>query len=249
MMRIIIELMFGFTKGTATMPKLLFGTTKEREVNWRSEVESQYEYATFYMMIQYQYHSILSYGMWQQIMGYDSLNPINYLFVLQRTISRKLAQKLLKTSPFCQMTLRRYTQLFKFNRLQIPGKGKKLLFCFKTLNLTKQRGHSAVDCLNFASYRMSGMIVGILRMCPWWIWVSFVADVKTCIAISDFCTSIFNLSPLYFFFPGGKGENGNAIWKNRLESWKDKKNPKKKDPNMTVTESETPLEQQIEEKQ
>lgn len=47
----------------------------------------------------------------------------------------------------------------------------------------------------------------------------------------------------------GKDESGNAVWKHRLKSWNDKKNQKKKDQNNTMTESETPLEQQVEEKQ
>ncbi|OWM90883.1 hypothetical protein CDL15_Pgr027370 [Punica granatum] len=47
----------------------------------------------------------------------------------------------------------------------------------------------------------------------------------------------------------GKDETEKAIWKNRLESWKDKKNPRKTAPDETKTESETPLEQEMEEKQ
>lgn len=44
-------------------------------------------------------------------------------------------------------------------------------------------------------------------------------------------------------------ESGNPIWKNRVESWKDKKN-KKKRPNVnTEQEAQIPPQQQMEEKQ
>lgn len=44
-------------------------------------------------------------------------------------------------------------------------------------------------------------------------------------------------------------ESGNPIWKNRVESWKDKKNKKKKAANVPVKEAPVPREQQMEEKQ
>lgn len=48
-------------------------------------------------------------------------------------------------------------------------------------------------------------------------------------------------------------ESGNPIWKNRVESWKDKKNKKKKAPTKAEIkakkEDEIPPEQQMEEKQ
>jgi len=39
------------------------------------------------------------------------------------------------------------------------------------------------------------------------------------------------------------------VWKNRVESWKEKKNKKKKTPKAGVKESEVPIEQEMEEKQ
>lgn len=44
-------------------------------------------------------------------------------------------------------------------------------------------------------------------------------------------------------------ETGNPIWKNRVESWKDKKNKKKKAPTKAEKEAQVPPEQQMEEKQ
>nr|AFR58754.1 cellulose synthase 1 [Eucalyptus tereticornis] len=44
-------------------------------------------------------------------------------------------------------------------------------------------------------------------------------------------------------------ESGNPIWKNRVESWKDKKNKKKKAPTKAEKEAQVPPEQQMEEKQ
>lgn len=44
-------------------------------------------------------------------------------------------------------------------------------------------------------------------------------------------------------------ETGNPIWKNRVESWKDKKNKKKKGPTKAEKEAQVPPEQQMEEKQ
>uniref|UniRef100_A0A5B7BKR1 Cellulose synthase n=1 Tax=Davidia involucrata TaxID=16924 RepID=A0A5B7BKR1_DAVIN len=44
-------------------------------------------------------------------------------------------------------------------------------------------------------------------------------------------------------------ESGNPIWKNRVESWKDKKTKKKKAANKVVKEAQIPLEQQMEDKQ
>lgn len=44
-------------------------------------------------------------------------------------------------------------------------------------------------------------------------------------------------------------ESGNPIWKNRVESWKDKKNKKKKAANIPAKEAPVPTEQQMEEKQ
>ena len=45
-------------------------------------------------------------------------------------------------------------------------------------------------------------------------------------------------------------ESGNPIWKNRVESWKDKKNKKKKAPTKTEKEEiQVPPEQQMEEQQ
>ncbi|KAI5659758.1 hypothetical protein M9H77_28551 [Catharanthus roseus] len=44
-------------------------------------------------------------------------------------------------------------------------------------------------------------------------------------------------------------ESGNPIWKNRVESWKDRKNKKKKVANKSVKEAPVPQEQQMEEKQ
>ncbi|XP_030547210.1 cellulose synthase A catalytic subunit 8 [UDP-forming] isoform X1 [Rhodamnia argentea] len=44
-------------------------------------------------------------------------------------------------------------------------------------------------------------------------------------------------------------ESGNPIWKNRVESWKDKKNKKKKAPTKADKEAQVPPEQQMEEKQ
>lgn len=43
-------------------------------------------------------------------------------------------------------------------------------------------------------------------------------------------------------------ESGNQIWKNRVESWKDKKNKKKKDASKAEKVAEIPPEQQIAEK-
>jgi len=44
-------------------------------------------------------------------------------------------------------------------------------------------------------------------------------------------------------------EYGNPIWKNRVESWKDKKNKKKKSSPKTETEpAQVPPEQQMEDK-
>lgn len=44
-------------------------------------------------------------------------------------------------------------------------------------------------------------------------------------------------------------ESGNPIWKNRVESWKDKKNKKKKGISKPVKEAQIPVEQQMEEKE
>ncbi|KAF8031008.1 hypothetical protein BT93_D0255 [Corymbia citriodora subsp. variegata] len=44
-------------------------------------------------------------------------------------------------------------------------------------------------------------------------------------------------------------ESGNPIWKNRVESWKDKKNKKKKAPTKAEKQAQVPPEQQMEEKQ
>lgn len=43
-------------------------------------------------------------------------------------------------------------------------------------------------------------------------------------------------------------ESGNPIWKNRVESWKDKKKRKKKDESKPVKEAQIPADQQMEEK-
>lgn len=45
------------------------------------------------------------------------------------------------------------------------------------------------------------------------------------------------------------GESGNPIWKNRVESWKEKKNKKKKAESKGAKEAQIPVEQQMEEKQ
>ncbi|MFS7923394.1 putative cellulose synthase (UDP-forming) [Helianthus anomalus] len=44
-------------------------------------------------------------------------------------------------------------------------------------------------------------------------------------------------------------EGGNLIWKNRVESWKDKKNKKKKGGGKVAKEVQVPVDQHIEEKQ
>lgn len=44
-------------------------------------------------------------------------------------------------------------------------------------------------------------------------------------------------------------ESGNPIWKNRVESWKDKKNKKKRPTVKTEQEAQIPPQQQMEEKQ
>lgn len=44
-------------------------------------------------------------------------------------------------------------------------------------------------------------------------------------------------------------EPGNPIWKNRVESWKDKKTRKKKDTSNPVEEAQIPAEKQMEEKE
>ncbi|KAJ0843907.1 putative The WD repeat Cdc20/Fizzy family protein [Helianthus annuus] len=44
-------------------------------------------------------------------------------------------------------------------------------------------------------------------------------------------------------------EGGNPIWKNRVESWKDKKNKKKKGGGKVAKEVQVPVDQHIEEKQ
>lgn len=52
-----------------------------------------------------------------------------------------------------------------------------------------------------------------------------------------------------FFLEEYNDESGNPIWKNRVESWKDKKNKKKKAPTKAEKEAQVPPEQQMEEKQ
>lgn len=42
-------------------------------------------------------------------------------------------------------------------------------------------------------------------------------------------------------------DSGNPIWKNRVESWKDKKNKKNKAPKQDKKASDIPPEQQMEE--
>lgn len=44
-------------------------------------------------------------------------------------------------------------------------------------------------------------------------------------------------------------ESGNPIWKNRVESWKDKKNKKKKAASKLAKEAQIPPAQQMEENQ
>lgn len=44
-------------------------------------------------------------------------------------------------------------------------------------------------------------------------------------------------------------ESGNPIWKNRVESWKEKKNKKKKTAQKAEKEAQIPPEQQMEEKE
>lgn len=44
-------------------------------------------------------------------------------------------------------------------------------------------------------------------------------------------------------------ESGNPIWKNRVESWKEKKNKKKKGATTVVKEAQIPPEQHMEETQ
>lgn len=44
-------------------------------------------------------------------------------------------------------------------------------------------------------------------------------------------------------------ESGNPIWKNRVESWKDKKNKKKKTASKLAKEAQIPPAQQMEENQ
>ncbi|KAG9448211.1 hypothetical protein H6P81_014339 [Aristolochia fimbriata] len=58
-----------------------------------------------------------------------------------------------------------------------------------------------------------------------------------------------NLSTISAADSDAISEPGNAIWKNRVESWKDKKNKKKKTSAKTEKEAEIPPEQQMEEKQ
>lgn len=59
------------------------------------------------------------------------------------------------------------------------------------------------------------------------------------------------MSSCFLFFPLKEynDENGNPIWKNRVESWKEKKNKKKKAPAKAKLETQIPPEQQMEEKQ
>lgn len=61
----------------------------------------------------------------------------------------------------------------------------------------------------------------------------------------------FNILPKPFacFLVEYNDEHGNPIWKNRVESWKDKKNKKKKAPSKAKADMQIPSEQQIEEKQ
>lgn len=52
-----------------------------------------------------------------------------------------------------------------------------------------------------------------------------------------------------FFFEEYVNESGNPIWKNRVESWKEKKNKKKKPAKKAKMEAEIPPEEQMEENQ
>lgn len=52
-----------------------------------------------------------------------------------------------------------------------------------------------------------------------------------------------------YFLEELNDEYGNPIWKNRVESWKDKKEKKKKATSKAKKEAQIPPEQQMEEKQ
>ncbi|KAF8413717.1 hypothetical protein HHK36_001709 [Tetracentron sinense] len=58
-----------------------------------------------------------------------------------------------------------------------------------------------------------------------------------------------NLSNVSAIESESNGESGNPVWKNRVESWKEKKNKKKKDASKVAKEAQIPPEQQMEEKQ
>lgn len=64
--------------------------------------------------------------------------------------------------------------------------------------------------------------------------------------------SIDNIILNYVLFPYEEyhDDTGNPIWKNRVESWKEKKNKKKKNQSKAVVQeaAEVPPEQQMEEK-
>ena len=63
----------------------------------------------------------------------------------------------------------------------------------------------------------------------------------------------FGIYVKWFILEEPNDESGNPVWKNRVESWKDKKNKKKKGATKaeikTEKEDQTPPEQQMEEKQ
>jgi len=104
--------------------------------------------------------------------------------------------------------------------------------------------------INLGSYRMSEFMLDISVVCPLWIVVSDLAFSKDHIYYFELCSFFFwVIYHILCFCEEMNDEYGNPIWKNRVESWKDKKNKKKKSSPKAETEpAQVPPEQQMEEK-
>lgn len=94
--------------------------------------------------------------------------------------------------------------------------------------------------------RMLGSMLGMSVLCPQWIVVK--RDLAHTFWYIFFRIS-FWWSWSVFFLVELNDESGNPIWKNRVESWKekDKKNKKKKSAPKAENEAPIPQEQQMEE--
>jgi hypothetical protein len=87
---------------------------------------------------------------------------------------------------------------------------------------------------------------------PRWIVVSNINILCCVVLILLFNFNRFGIYVIWCFLEELNDEYGNPIWKNRVESWKDKKNKKKKATKAEIKpekDGQVPSEQQMEEKE